>query len=168
MLVFLLFRCSQTLHPSPITIPIIYLSRPHCCSGSIATANPRHPGSSSEMAIFSDFALDWILECTADPNGVSTLRTIVQQMGTKFSFSDKHPSGLSFCPHKDRPLWPLPDPELARTYIDGMSFSEYPDKYMVENSITDLVLSGDIKHTLKRFNGEITPYLSYRSRACRH
>jgi hypothetical protein len=77
------------------------------------------------MAIFSDPALDWILECTSDPGGVSTLRTIGQQMGTKFTFSEKQPSGLSFRPSKDRPLWPLPDPGLARTYIDGMLRSEY-------------------------------------------
>lgn len=84
------------------------------------TTNPYHPGSSSEMAIFCDVALDWILERTSDPKSVSALRVIGQQMSTKFTFSDKHPSGVNFCPSKDRPLWPLPDMELARTYVDGM------------------------------------------------
>jgi hypothetical protein len=72
------------------------------------------------MAIFCDVALDWILERTSDPKSVSALRVIGQQMSTKFTFSDKHPSGVNFCPSKDRPLWPLPDMELARTYVDGM------------------------------------------------
>ena len=71
------------------------------------------------MAIFSDPALDWILESTSDPEGISVLRAMGQQMGTKFTFNEKQPSGLGLCPSKDRPLWPLPDPELARTYIDG-------------------------------------------------
>ena len=77
-------------------------------------------GSSSEMAIFCDSALDWILKCTSDPDGVSVLRAMGERMGTKFTFSDKHPSWMNFCSKKDRPPWPLPDAELAGTYIDGM------------------------------------------------
>lgn len=76
------------------------------------------------MAIFCDIALEWILECTSDPRSVSVLRAIGQEMSTKFNFTDEHPSGVKFCPRKDRPLWPLPDAELARTYIDGMLRAE--------------------------------------------
>jgi hypothetical protein len=90
-------------------------------------------GSSSEMAIFCDSALDWILECTSDPKGVSVLRAMALQMGTKFNFCDKHPSGVNFWPSKDRPLWPLPDRELAETYIDGMLCSEDPRRRKSED-----------------------------------
>jgi hypothetical protein len=76
------------------------------------------------MAIFCELALNWILGCTAHNEGVSTLRAIGQQMGTKFTFSEKQSNSFSFCPSKDRLLWPLPDPELARTYIDGMLYFE--------------------------------------------
>jgi hypothetical protein len=80
------------------------------------------------MTVFSDSALDWILECTSDPKGVSVLRAMGLRMSTKFNFSDKHPNGMNFCPRKDRPLWPLPDTELAGTYIDGMLCSEDPKR----------------------------------------
>jgi hypothetical protein len=52
------------------------------------------------------------------------LRAMSLRMSTKFSFSDEDANGMTACPGKDRPPWPLPDTELARTYIDGTSFSE--------------------------------------------
>lgn len=95
------------------------------------------------MAIFCDSALDFILECTSDPKSVSILRTVGQTMGTKFNFSGKHPSGVNFSPSKDRLPWPLPDTELARTYVDGELCSESVKKKIrrVEKGMADLVLS---------------------------
>jgi hypothetical protein len=105
MLVFPLFPLFSASYPLPLVIQPLIL-------------NP--PGSSSEMAIFCDSALDWILKCTSDPDGVSVLRVMGERMSTKFDFSDKHLSWMNFCSRKDRPRWPLPDAELAGTYIDGM------------------------------------------------
>jgi hypothetical protein len=105
MLVFPLFPLLSASFPLPFVIqPLILIPL----------------GSSSEMAIFCGSALDWILKCTSDPDGVSVLRAMGERMSTKFNFSDKHPSWMNFCSRKDRPPWPLPDAELAGTYIDGM------------------------------------------------
>ncbi|RFU35945.1 hypothetical protein B7463_g412, partial [Scytalidium lignicola] len=75
--------------------------------------------SSSEMAIFCENSLDWILECTSDSKGVSVLRAMAVRMAMKFNFNENHVSGLHFLLSKDRLRWPLPDKELAMTYINA-------------------------------------------------
>jgi hypothetical protein len=128
---------SQSSLPMPLRCPfgapsihLLHSPSPNLLSSFIlnTTTNLNPIGSSSEMAIFCDSSLDWILECTSDPKGVSVLRAMGLRMGTKLNFSDKHLSGVRFCPSKDRPLWPLPDAELAMTYIDGMLCSEDPER----------------------------------------
>jgi hypothetical protein len=81
-------------------------------------------GPSSGISLLSNNGLQWILEKTEDEESVATLREFAEEITSHFAMPTAEDEGLEILRAMKPLLNPLPNPAIAREYVQGECRSE--------------------------------------------